>query len=85
MFSFSRTSCGFLFCLCCTRNLLEKWVGQGGAWLGGALLQVGAGFKAAGGLEIERLRHLVLCARLLMRDEEAKRLSVSLKRHVSFT
>lgn len=58
---------------------------SGGAWLGGALVQVGAALKAPGALEIEGLRHLVLSARLLMQDEEAKRLSVSLERHVSFT
>jgi len=53
----------------------------GAGWLGKGLLQLGGSFLGPSGGEVERLRDLVQCARVLMRDEDTKRQSLSLQRH----
>ena len=75
--------CGFRGCLVDleTRECSVTVTWQGAGWLGKGLLQLGGSFLGPSGGEVERLRDLVQCARVLMRDEDTKRESLSLQRH----
>jgi hypothetical protein len=67
-------------------GIRDSIVWQGSAWLGKGLLELGGSFGGSfnflpsTGAEVERLRDLIQCARVLMRDEDTKRLSLSLHR-----
>lgn len=62
--------------------LLDGSAWQGSAWLSRGLLEFGGSlsFLPASGAPVEQLRDLIQCARVLMRDEDNKRQSVSLHR-----